>query len=186
MTLSDSPVRVLESIFAADLTKPSWGQLLSAIESDVMAGRPIELQPVSTLVASLPDRNRRNSWKFQPFLLDDQTFHSFSTYNKKLAAIVVNSFSSVSVRKYKLSIYLLADFNAFLRLKLPGDVLVHDANICYGAKFGNQNSRRQWRSVVLKLSQKSLVFSFFFVSFGFFVLISNTPHWFVSQLIRSF
>ena len=141
-----------------------------------MAGRPIELQPVSTLVASLPDRNRRNSWKFQPFLLDDQTFHSFSTYNKKLAAIVVNSFSSVSVRKYKLSIYLLADFNAFLRLKLPGDVLVHDANICYGAKFGNQNSRRQWRSVVLKPSQKSLVFSFFFLFRLAFLCLFLIPH----------
>ena len=55
VTLSDSPVTVLESIFAAALTKPSREELLSAIESDVMAGRPIELQPVSTLVASLPD-----------------------------------------------------------------------------------------------------------------------------------
>lgn len=97
VTLSDSPVIVPESIFAAALTKPSWGELLSAIESDVMAGRPIELQPVSTLVASLPDRNPRNSWKFQPFLLEDQTLRSFSTYNRRLAAIIVNG-SSIDFR----------------------------------------------------------------------------------------
>jgi len=55
VTLSNSPVIVLESIFVALVTKPCRGRLLSAIERAVVAGRPIELEPVTVLVASLPD-----------------------------------------------------------------------------------------------------------------------------------